>query len=383
MAFRFRVKILVVSALFFPASLLPAQDGAFGDAGASGILERTRQEARVQKSAAAESVRRARGSAGCALAPGTSAVRTIREKSFVLERLADEPGAGAARYEIHIPVRFVKHPKLSAPDDYQDKMTALAARCYDEAAPAMRGPDGERLHISLDLTGAKTPGLAPQEIKVFGGYAWVPFSQWTVDYNCPTIVHETMHLLGLPDVYPMTRERYEIDATGKWVRWLTEEQARDLAPNRRKQMPRYCRPLGPVDSLLYDQYESYRAVGLPLSKADYLWVRRNECPRRQRSDPDPGKYLHCTEMLGAPADAEPTAAALGAFNVLGLGREGAAEKKSLFYPNEVHVLLYDASCDEKAGIFGRCIANSDRTVDETCLPYPAECSNGSFDWLTK
>jgi hypothetical protein len=379
-------KIAVAAVLLFPAPLLSAQDFFSDDASLSATLRKTRDMAEAQKSPASDYVRRAQGSARCMPAPGASVVRKIRDKSFMLERLANAPDTGAARYEVHIPVRFVRHPKLPAADDYQNRMMKLATRCYDEAAPAMLGPDGEHLHISLDLTGAKTPGLTPEDILVFSGYAWVPFTQWTVDYNCPTIVHETMHLLGLPDAYPLPQKRYEIDATGKWVRWLTDAQAQTLPPDRQKQLPRYCRPEGPVDSLIYDQYEAYRAAGLPLTKSDYLWVYKNECPRRQKDDTDPGKHLHCVEMLGATTgqpDAEPSDGMVAAFNVLGLGREGAAKKKSLLYPNEARALLYDASCDERAAIFGRCAANSDRTVEEKCLPYPAECANGSFDWLIR
>ncbi|MBI5623486.1 MAG: hypothetical protein HZB91_03415 [Elusimicrobia bacterium] len=317
----------------------------------------------------------------CALLPGETIQRTIRGRSFEVRRL-DDDSAGRQRYRLRIPVRFVRHRELPAPRDFKEKMASLAARCYAEAAPAMLGPEGER--IELELVQA---GRGAAEIEVFGGYAWVPFTQWSVDYNCPTLVHETMHLLGLPDVYPLTERPYEVDDDGRWVRWIKEDEADALPPGRRKRLPRYCRPPGPEDSLLHDQYEAYRAAGLSLGKADFLWVHRHECPRRSKDDAEPGKYLHCVEMKAAmpPGRREdgPGESALAAFNALGLGREAARAKPSLFYPNEARALLRGPACDEKVRKFEACAANSDRKEEEGCLPVPEDCAQGRAGWLTE
>lgn len=314
--------------------------------------------------------------ANCDLELNSQIIKEIGENKFILKRLTNNPHTKKPRYKIEIPVEFRPHPKLPVPKNYKGKMSAIANRCLQAASSAFRGPSGEEIEISLK----QNSKLSPNEIYVFSGYAWVPHKQWSVDYNCPTIIHEIMHFIGLPDEYPLPTGPYEITPEGKWVRWLTENEAKELDPPKVKRLPRYCRPEGPIDSILFDQYSAYRAANIPLTKKDLLWVYQYECQRQKPDQKAQDKYKRCVSWKDQINPKHITDDQVKNFNS-SIDDIKIYKRDSIFYPGESSALLFDPNCNANSKLFQTCIANSNRTENEGCLPMPKSCSDGSFDWL--
>ena len=327
------------------------------------------------------------------LSGGESRLVSMRDKNYVFLRLPDDATDRQPVYQINIPLKFVPHPKQPPnTTDYASLMLERARACFAFANQKMKGPNGE--HLMINLISDDAPRSIPRgqvhEIQVFSGTRWVPYNQWSLDYNCPTIVHETFHLLGLADEYPLLQRGYEVGQDGKWLRWVNDEDKSKVDPARYRKTPEYCRPVGPKNSLLYDQYEAYRASGIAMSYEDYVGFRDNECTRRSvEQDAYCRLVAETLEPLARSAreknkgvlDAVTKKQIAGRFNERA-GEESKSIRKSLLFPAQFNALIFPAECDLRSKRYRACQQNSDRTVEQGCSKtVPAECSSNNTSWV--
>lgn len=135
-------------------------------------------------------------------------------------------------------------------DDRTDKVyREKVQKCFDQANPYLKGPDGEDLSLRL---WRKNPSdrtrSEPPEVKISihsGNHFRSNATQYAADIDCPTMIHETMHLLGLADEYDDETRGHVVDpATGE-TRTIKGYD---------------CRALAPRDSIMYSAYDAFSAI---------------------------------------------------------------------------------------------------------------------------
>ena len=103
-----------------------------------------------------------------------------------------------------------KVPKENVPSYYMQK----AQFCLEKAGSKLLGPNGEKLNILISTPSVSkdqackpvltTIGIRSQEFRSNSG-------EYSADIDCPTITHEILHLLGLPDEYQETLSGYYVN----------------------------------------------------------------------------------------------------------------------------------------------------------------------------
>lgn len=94
-----------------------------------------------------------------------------------------------------------------------DEMMERSKNCLNQASPAMKGPNGERLQFSV-LTSEEANKLPsderpePYEVSIEPVGYGTNAASYAQDVNCATITHEMLHLLGLCDEYEENRPQY-------------------------------------------------------------------------------------------------------------------------------------------------------------------------------
>lgn len=165
---------------------------------------------------------------------------------YYLTRGQDDQGH--ATYLAMIPVTFFvpgscrTRPCQESPSPYAEKMAQKANFCLAQVAPRLTGPTGEKLTVGLSAPRAK--GMGPFQIEISQGLRRGDSQHWDLNWECPAIVHEVMHLMGLVD------ENRETE--------LVNGHSYD------------CRASGPDDSLMSNPANAYaRLAAVPQSALLY------------------------------------------------------------------------------------------------------------------
>lgn len=130
------------------------------------------------------------------------------------------------------------------------KMAAQARHCFNKTSSQLRTRDGMRLKLNLlgneygEYRGFDVP---KNRIEIVAHGRRANSTAWPETIDCPTIIHEVMHLLGLCDSYserqlgvtPTLREAY---------------QGEDQLDKRYSQFLYDCRTIEPADSIMHNQY---------------------------------------------------------------------------------------------------------------------------------
>ena len=176
---------------------------------------------------------------------------------YVLTRTPDVPGPDGKpvpSYRATVAIKFTDAEGKADPK-LQQRYEAAARRCYAEAAPYLIGKSGA---LEIKLAGDE-PSLpkpkAAHTIGIAAAGARSTAANWAPDMDqsekCSTVLHETLHLLGLVDEYHEAWIGTKVDkATG----------ARSRTSNDATTPDDDCRVLGPESSMMVDQGLAYLAV---------------------------------------------------------------------------------------------------------------------------
>jgi hypothetical protein len=104
-------------------------------------------------------------------------------------------------------VRFAEVPGGAKPVDL-DAYGESAQACMNSFADRLLGPNGEHLSIVYDFV--ETGG---HEISIANGAVRANRDLWTRSMDCGTILHETLHLVGLVDEYEETAMGYNTQSS--------------------------------------------------------------------------------------------------------------------------------------------------------------------------
>src|SRR5262249_16386584 len=79
----------------------------------------------------------------------------------------------------------------------------IAQACYAEMAPRLVGPDGEKLTLRIDNSDSAIPQI---KVSLADSYGFSEATHWSIhNLQCATLLHESLHLLGLVAENPFTR----------------------------------------------------------------------------------------------------------------------------------------------------------------------------------
>ncbi len=137
-----------------------------------------------------------------------SSMATGMKASYALSR----PGADES-YVVTLNVAFVG---IDGADG--DAMRTKAEGCLANARSMFTGPGGKSLQFRLAGADENAASLPPSvTVHVV---PWLPRGDqgsWSSDFECPIIVHELVHLTGLPDLYeePVESQQYDCRSTGR------------------------------------------------------------------------------------------------------------------------------------------------------------------------
>lgn len=138
--------------------------------------------------------------------------------------------------------RVVENFRIRANQLHQENSKKVQ-KCLDMYAPYLRGPSGEKLTIQI----AADDRIKPVYIGVDRAIERASYKQYSTELNCPTILHEVLHLLGLADEYEEKQKGYILDPqTGVHV--LTNEKTDKMAFN--------CRTKGAPNSIMNAEREA-------------------------------------------------------------------------------------------------------------------------------
>lgn len=280
---------------------------------------------------------------------------------------------GHATYQAVIPVTFVADgacrttPCADQRSPYYDQLMARANTCLQQAAPSLRGGNGETL--SVQLAPPSSGGMGPFQIELTPSLPRGDSQHWDTNWGCPEITHEVMHLLGLVD------ENHEMS--------LVEGNSYD------------CRATGPLDSLMSDPQRAFNVsspmlqgvechcdgVADPACPAAIAQLQAS--PEPPASCPPPTReqiYPNTPEWVSqrfAPADRLGQAAP-GRYRFT---RRGTGTRQSLLYPAEFNAIVAPGCQSNR--LYYACSMNAYRSSTETrgCVQnLPAECANAT--WIT-
>jgi hypothetical protein len=145
-----------------------------------------------------------------------------------------EEGDRVANYEVLVNIDFLAEANASA--DAVARARSSARSCLASISHKLRGPKGERLRILLSQDRPNQPAPAAVQVRVHRSFQRPNSGNWEEGMNCPTVVHETLHLLGLVDEY-------------------RENGGADPARQRFD-----CRSVGPRSSIMAAQVFAYQRV---------------------------------------------------------------------------------------------------------------------------
>ncbi|HAR42748.1 MAG TPA: hypothetical protein DCS07_09000 [Bdellovibrionales bacterium] len=158
-----------------------------------------------------------------------SRVTTVTS-TYKLTRLKDD--AGKPRYQVALPYQFVGDPP-----ELGDQVKKRTQECFERVADKVRGPDGEKLELKIN---DEFPSRNPIQVNVSAKIGRSNTLNWNSAEDCPTILHETLHHLGLVDEYREMSMGFRLKADGGTE--FVNDKATHLYAD--------CRVPGPPDSIM-------------------------------------------------------------------------------------------------------------------------------------
>ena len=299
--------------------------------------------------------------------------------TYFLERVRDK---NQNNYNLSLRLRFKWAPGSFPIPNYKEKIEQKLKKCMKKITPALVGPGGEKLSISVlseddiksfvsssgnridehflnwpiydveKVTRIKDEPSRDQihrQVFVYTGTYGLPYENWNFDYSCPVMIHELMHFFGLEDEYPSNEKS--------------------------------CRSVGPKDSVMHNSYLAFRILGIPLTLSDYFWYVNWNCAKTKDNKHckvywrsfhrELEEYrLSSVRPLYREIPDRLRAEILESFNAIKSNKYSL--RKSLLYPKQFYALIHKEQCSRGAAIYQECTKGAYRK--KNCTPKPIICN---------
>ena len=180
------------------------------------------------------------------------------EIHYTLRRLKNQPG-GAAQYQAILNFRF----ELEIPEaghnaeEFHKKYSGLIRKCFNEANQQLhgqrKGDEVEKLELVLfdDIESqSKVPASQKRLITVVPNLPRPDMNNWPDSADCASVLHETLHYLGLVDEYQENQSGYTVAADGS-VSFVSMNAGRKAYD---------CRVQSPDDSMMNLSDYAYKSA---------------------------------------------------------------------------------------------------------------------------
>lgn len=308
---------------------------------------------------------------------------TETSQNYLLKR------SGPKAYEAKVNLQFSSSG--AADTIAPDEMQRLAKSCLKDFSPYMKGPNGESLTITLydeitDKAQLPVSGIAIQRAGIRA-----TSHRWKSDIDCPTLIHEVMHILGLVDHYHEKIRGVVIDSNGSsryYDGTAIEDKKIKLDDGRIVPVAFDCRSLGPENSMMSNQYQASDCVK-PVEKYDLRTCKCDTdayCNQVKKMFPDPimSPNAYCPgEGLTYIYEGVKLSQVAGNYAIISIENYKVVEPicKSLLMPAEFRFIT-TPNCKEDYKTYASCALNSSRTsVEERCKEVPAICQTRDGSWL--
>ncbi len=304
-----------------------------------------------------------------------------------------------SRIQYHLLLNFKFVDRRSSPDaNINASMKARARACIAVAEPFLTGPNDERLLIRLTDGPSEAAELPETEISIVEGQPRDSSAIWRADIECPLMIHEIFHHLGLVDEYA------ELSATQTTAVDLGESDSAKVATLYD------CRSTGPSDSLMAFQSVAFLSVSENNQQIECVCPKLAECSEAlSKLKGDPGecpigsksKVIYSvsryeTDFSGVQStvqrgtvDADAEKYRLGKLleekTIYRFSRTIAPARTSLLLPAQFRSVIHPG-CQPLNELYHKCAANAYRTSvehgGEGCIKdTPSQCNDQSTDWL--
>jgi hypothetical protein len=181
------------------------------------------------------------------LSPGESRVINVEafmsptgtESKYKLSRLSETDYLAEIRLEFFRDTDFDGDSRSDR--ELNRNMKRKVDACFHLFRDSFRGPDGKKLEIRL----SRAPEIPLERIPVGGRVVRTHSHKYSSSVNCPTMIHEILHLMGLVDEYKEFSEGYADDPTTGIKRRVSDGSGKNAYD---------CRTYGPPTSVMYDQW---------------------------------------------------------------------------------------------------------------------------------
>lgn len=206
-------------------------------------------------------------------------VYRVVQGHYKLRRLKDV--GGRKNFEITVQIRFVdpKHSKISK---YADDVFSTVQGCFAKHKTQFRDEYGNSISFKLLHNKSNKADLMIHDVFLHEKYPRANSKNYPIDIGCGTAIHETMHLLGIPDEYHEASIGLTIseDGTIKEVKENADISSFD------------CRIKAPDDSLMNNHKKALRKS----SRSTLLYPAHFRLLTNPHCNKDNAKYLKCTSI---------------------------------------------------------------------------------------
>ncbi len=319
-------------------------------------------------------------------------------------RLPDpHPDTKKPVFDYEIPIRFYHgSPDASVSPLVDREFRERTNRCFDIASRWLRGPNGEHARLRLAPETSSSEYRNVELGRVANQFGRGDAYHWNPNWECSTLVHESLHLLGLADEYQEVSIGVILDERGKILQEVQQKPA-SLPPGL-SFSPRWdCRPEGSKGSVMRDHDEALKMVD------DWVEHRRCQCFDRSckeklaefyssPSAPCSGKGMGLTRDRWPWKEIGPDLRAKldsrkphitekendGVVWVVRIDAPFPADPHhSALSPTHFRALTEHEHCSSKVREYFKCTDNSYRSSFEPggCKELPSACRRGNQEWL--
>ena len=174
------------------------------------------------------------------------------------------------------PPTFTKNDSHPQAQNFYSRLQS----CLTSTQDFFRGPSGEYLNLSLKLDSKRNPTdpIKATRINLIANDSTLRSDSlnWGINLSCKTMLHETMHLLGLPDEYVEYSIGYYTGTDGKQTKSGHINEVKSTsnpgeAPQIYLTQKAYdCRAIGPRDSIMNNDTRAIKNVEPRLARKSCL-----------------------------------------------------------------------------------------------------------------
>ena len=228
--------------------------------------------------------------------------------SYLLRR--DPDGS----YSIDFPVEFSVDEDCdgeASREKAPEKMRARVRKRLEEASSMMSGPGGERLKISISRPPKKEgkdsclkTGQQPKKIAIGSKDYRSSSIKYEAEIDCPTAIHEILHLTGLCDEYRERERGFYVDPETGEAAGSTFEENEGLDPSKYDFQPAYDCRVTAKNSIMASQHERWENVksgknSSLLTAGQFKSILYGSCPAKNRAFNDCSR-LACRSSQDSP-----------------------------------------------------------------------------------